>query len=82
MTMRFGLSGRVEPLLDHRLAEFAFACPLRFRMGSLGAKHLLRSVLYDLVLTIDRSPQAGFRDSSGLVDAGRTDASTFTCASF
>ena len=32
MTMRVGLEGR-EPLLDHRLAEFAFACPLRFRMG-------------------------------------------------
>jgi asparagine synthase (glutamine-hydrolysing) len=60
MTMRVGLEGR-EPLLDHRLAEFAFACPLRFRMGSLGTKHLLRSVLYDLVPRhlIDR-PKQGF----------------------
>jgi len=60
MTMRVGLEGR-EPLLDHRLAEFAFACPLRFRMGKLGAKHLLRSVLYDLVPRhlIDR-PKQGF----------------------
>ena len=60
MTMRVGLEGR-EPLLDHRLAEFAFACPLRFRMGALGAKHLLRSVLYDLVPRhlIDR-PKQGF----------------------
>lgn len=60
MTMRVGLEGR-EPLLDHRLAEFAFACPLRFRMGPLGAKHLLRSVLYDLVPRhlIDR-PKQGF----------------------
>jgi asparagine synthase (glutamine-hydrolysing) len=60
MTMRVGLEGR-EPLLDHRLAEFAFACPLRFRMGSLGAKHLLRSILYDLLprQLIDR-PKQGF----------------------
>ena len=60
MTMRVGLEGR-EPLLDHRLAEFAFACPLGFRMGSLGAKHLLRSILYDLVPRhlIDR-PKQGF----------------------
>ena len=60
MTMRVGLEGR-EPLLDHRLAEFAFACPLRFRMGPLGTKHLLRSVLYDLVPRhlIDR-PKQGF----------------------
>ena len=60
MTMRVGLEGR-EPLLDHRLAEFAFACPLRFRIGKLGAKHLLRSVLYDLVPRhlIDR-PKQGF----------------------
>ncbi len=60
MTMRVGLEGR-EPLLDHRLAEFAFACPLRFRIGQLGAKHLLRSILYDLVPRhlIDR-PKQGF----------------------
>ena len=60
MTMRVGLEGR-EPLLDHRLAEFAFACPLQFRMGSLGSKQLLRSILYDLVPRhlIDR-PKQGF----------------------
>ena len=60
MTMRVGLEGR-EPLLDHRLAEFAFACPLRFRMGPSGSKHLLRSVLYDLVPRhlVDR-PKQGF----------------------
>ena len=60
MTMGVGLEGR-EPLLDHRLAEFAFACPLSFRIGPLGAKHLLRSILYDLVPRhlIDR-PKQGF----------------------
>ena len=44
-TMATGLEGR-EPLLDHRLAEFAFRLPLALRRGSLGTKHLLRRILY------------------------------------
>jgi len=44
-TMATGLEGR-EPLLDHRLVEFAFRLPLALRRGSLGTKHLLRRILY------------------------------------
>jgi asparagine synthase (glutamine-hydrolysing) len=44
-TMAVGLEGR-EPLLDHRLVEFALRLPLHLRDGTLGSKHLLRRVLY------------------------------------
>jgi asparagine synthase (glutamine-hydrolysing) len=59
-TMRASIEGR-EPLLDHRLIEFAFALPFRFRQGPLGPKHLLRKVLYRHVprALIDR-PKKGF----------------------
>lgn len=59
-TMGVGLEGR-EPLLDHRLIEFAFRLPLHLRIGTLGQKHLLRKVLYRYVPRelIDR-PKQGF----------------------
>jgi asparagine synthase (glutamine-hydrolysing) len=59
-TMATGLEGR-EPLLDHRIAEFALRLPLNLRRGELGAKHLLRKVLYKYVprALIDR-PKQGF----------------------
>jgi asparagine synthase (glutamine-hydrolysing) len=59
-TMAVGLEGR-EPLLDHRLAEFALRLPLAMRRGALGNKHLLRKVLYRHVPRelIDR-PKQGF----------------------
>jgi asparagine synthase (glutamine-hydrolysing) len=44
-TMASGLEGR-EPLLDHRVVEFALRLPLSMRRGPLGPKHLLRKVLY------------------------------------
>ena len=76
-TMAMGLEGR-EPLLDHRLVEFALKLPLNLRRGGLGTKHLLRRVLYRYVPRnlIDR-PKQGFEvplsrwlrtDLSGLVD--------------
>jgi len=43
-TMSVGLEGR-EPLLDHRLAEFAFGLPVEYRMGEKGQKYLLKKVL-------------------------------------
>lgn len=57
-TMGVSLEGR-EPLLDHRLIEFAFRLPLHLRIGELGQKHLLRKVLYRYVPRnlIDRSKQ-------------------------
>lgn len=59
-TMGVSLEGR-EPLLDHRLAEFAFRLPLNLRIGHLGQKHLLRKVLYRYLPRelIDR-PKQGF----------------------
>jgi len=59
-TMAVSIEGR-EPLLDHRLVEFAFALPFRFRRGSQGPKHLLRKVLYEYVPReyLDR-PKQGF----------------------
>ncbi|MBI4205199.1 MAG: asparagine synthase (glutamine-hydrolyzing) [Betaproteobacteria bacterium] len=59
-TMAVGLEGR-EPLLDHRLVEFALRLPLRLRRGSLGAKHLLRRVLYRYIpRSILERPKHGF----------------------
>jgi asparagine synthase (glutamine-hydrolysing) len=44
-TMAVSIEGR-EPLLDHRLAEFAFSLPFNLRRGELGPKHLLKRILY------------------------------------
>jgi asparagine synthase (glutamine-hydrolysing) len=77
-TMATGLEGR-EPLLDHRLVEFALRLPLALRRGALGTKHLLRRVLYRYVPRelLDR-PKQGFEvplatwlrgEMSGLVDS-------------
>jgi asparagine synthase (glutamine-hydrolysing) len=59
-TMAVSIEGR-EPLLDHRLVEFAFSLPFGMRRGPLGTKHLLRKVLYRHVpqALIDR-PKRGF----------------------
>jgi asparagine synthase (glutamine-hydrolysing) len=59
-TMAASIEGR-EPLIDHRLVEFAFRLPQQFRRGSLGPKHLLRKVLYKHVppAIVDR-PKMGF----------------------
>jgi asparagine synthase (glutamine-hydrolysing) len=59
-TMAVGLEGR-EPLLDHRIVELAFRLPLGMRLGPLGNKHVLRSILYRHVPRelVDR-PKQGF----------------------
>ncbi len=59
-TMAASIEGR-EPLLDHRLVEFAYRLPLTFKRGRLGSKHLLKKVLYKYVPRpfIDR-PKQGF----------------------
>ncbi|HWP47313.1 MAG TPA: asparagine synthase (glutamine-hydrolyzing) [Candidatus Limnocylindrales bacterium] len=59
-SMAVSLEGR-EPLLDHRLVEFAFRLPLNLRRGHLGSKHLLRRILYKYVPRelVDR-PKQGF----------------------
>jgi asparagine synthase (glutamine-hydrolysing) len=44
-TMAVSIEGR-EPLLDHRLAEFAFRLPPHLKRGNLGPKHVLKSILY------------------------------------
>ncbi len=59
-TMAVSLEGR-EPMLDHRVAEFAFRLPVRMRRGPLGPKHILKSILYRHVPRelVDR-PKQGF----------------------
>jgi len=59
-TMATGLEGR-EPLLDHRVVEFAMRLPLAMRRGTLGTKHLLRKVLYKYVpRELIERPKQGF----------------------
>ena len=59
-TMAVSIEGR-EPLLDHRLAEFAISLPHHLRRGDLGPKHLLKKILYRYVPRelVDR-PKQGF----------------------
>jgi asparagine synthase (glutamine-hydrolysing) len=59
-TMSVSLEGR-EPLLDHRVVEFAFRLPGHLRRGELGRKHLLKKILYRYVPRelVDR-PKQGF----------------------
>jgi asparagine synthase (glutamine-hydrolysing) len=59
-TMAVGIEGR-EPLIDHRLVEFAFSLPFEMRRGALGPKHLLKKILYRYVprALVDR-PKRGF----------------------
>lgn len=59
-TMAASIEGR-EPLIDHRIVEFAFSLPYHLKQGSLGTKHLLRKVLYRHVprALIER-PKQGF----------------------
>lgn len=59
-TMAVSIEGR-EPLLDHRLVHFALALPPHLRRGTLGPKHLAKSILYRYVPRelLDR-PKQGF----------------------
>lgn len=59
-TMAVSIEGR-EPLIDHRIAEFAFRMPLHLRRGPMGPKHILRKILYKYVPKdiVDR-PKMGF----------------------
>ena len=59
-TMAVSIEGR-EPLIDHRLVEFAVSLPFHLRRGALGPKHLLRKILYRYVprQLVDR-PKQGF----------------------
>ncbi len=59
-TMATGLEGR-EPLLDHRIVEFALKLPLNLRRGPLGPKHLARRILYKYVpRQLLERPKQGF----------------------
>jgi asparagine synthase (glutamine-hydrolysing) len=59
-TMAVSIEGR-DPLIDHKLVEFAYSIPFNLRRGELGAKHILRKVLYRYVPRelVDR-PKRGF----------------------
>jgi asparagine synthase (glutamine-hydrolysing) len=59
-TMAVSIEGR-EPLLDHRVVHFALSLPLHLRRGTLGPKHLAKSILYRYVPRemLDR-PKHGF----------------------
>ena len=58
--MAVSIEGR-EPLLDHRLVEFAFSLPFSMRRGALGPKHLLKKILYRHVpRSMVERPKRGF----------------------
>jgi asparagine synthase (glutamine-hydrolysing) len=59
-TMAWGLEGR-DPLLDHKLIEFAASLPLNLKYHNGVSKYLLRQVLYQYVPKeyLDR-PKQGF----------------------
>lgn len=59
-TMAVSLEGRV-PLLDHRVAEFAWRLPLNMRIRGRQSKWILRQILYRYVPRemVDR-PKSGF----------------------
>jgi asparagine synthase (glutamine-hydrolysing) len=59
-TMYHALEGR-EPLLDHKLLEFALALPDRYKIHQGKTKYLLRSILYDeLPPSLLERPKQGF----------------------
>jgi asparagine synthase (glutamine-hydrolysing) len=59
-TMAVSIEGR-EPLLDHRLAEFALALPPHLRRGALGPKEALKRILYRYVpRDLVERPKQGF----------------------
>lgn len=59
-TMAVSIEGR-EPLIDHRIVEFAFRLPLSLRRGQLGPKHILRKILYRYIpRNIVERPKMGF----------------------
>lgn len=69
-TMAVGIEGR-EPMLDHRLVEMALSLPYRMRRGPLGAKHLLRKVLFRHVpRSLVERPKMGFSPPIGRWLAG------------
>jgi asparagine synthase (glutamine-hydrolysing) len=60
MSMAVSLEARV-PLLDHRLAEFAFSLPSRMKLRNGGGKWIFREALRDLLPnSVFRKPKHGF----------------------
>lgn len=59
-SMSVSLEGR-EPLLDHRLIEFAATLPLEYKIQGNGGKRILKDIVYDYIpkQIMDR-PKAGF----------------------
>ncbi len=65
-SMAVGLEGRV-PLLDHRVAEFAWTLPLAWRTGPREGKILLRRVLSRyLPVSLFERPKMGFEVPIGV----------------
>jgi asparagine synthase (glutamine-hydrolysing) len=59
-SMSVSLEAR-EPLLDHRLAEFAAILPIEYKHDMYGGKRILKDIVHDYVPKelVDR-PKAGF----------------------
>lgn len=58
--MSVSLEGR-EPLLDHRIAEYAATLPLAFKYDGITTKKILKDIVYDYVpKEMMERPKAGF----------------------
>ncbi|WP_353137274.1 asparagine synthase (glutamine-hydrolyzing) [Pseudopedobacter sp.] len=59
-TMRFSLEGR-EPLLDHRLIEFAAGLPDSYKINGSQKKYILKDIVHDFVpKEVMERPKMGF----------------------
>lgn len=59
-TMSMSIEGR-EPLLDHRLLEYAATLPLDYKIHNSGGKRILKDIVHDYIpKEIMERPKAGF----------------------
>ena len=59
-TMKYSIEGR-EPLIDHRLAEFAAQMPIGFKNNGVDSKIIFKDIVNDLIgKELMERPKTGF----------------------